>query len=121
MPPGFLTVLDARPASIDPLQENSRSTGRRFCALARWITDAANPLTARVFVNRIWQQYFGVGLVATASDFGQMGATPTHPELLDFLADELVRNGWQSKAIHRLILTSAAYRRASVGRRAQLT
>lgn len=112
VPPGYLSILDARPASIEPLKDNPRSTGRRL-ALSRWITSPVNPLTARVFVNRIWQQYFGVGLVATASDFGQMGATPTHPELLDLLADELVHNGWQAKSIHRLILTSAAYRRAS--------
>jgi hypothetical protein len=84
--------------------------------LARWITSHDNPLTARVMVNRIWQHHFGQGLVATPSDFGANGARPTHPELLDWLADEFVTGGWRMKALHRRIVTSAAYRQASAPR-----
>ncbi|WP_286177246.1 DUF1549 and DUF1553 domain-containing protein [Stieleria mannarensis] len=78
--------------------------------LAGWITDRSNPLTARVFVNRIWQQHFGTGLVATPSDFGVMGDSPTHPQLLDYLADELMRRGWSIKRLHRTIVLSSVYR-----------
>jgi hypothetical protein len=85
--------------------------GRR--ELARWLTSTENPLTARVIVNRVWQHHFGTGLVATPSDFGRNGKRPTHPELLDWLAREFMRNGWSLKKLHRLILTSDAYRRAS--------
>jgi hypothetical protein len=86
---------------------------RRRAALAEWLTDGKNPLTARVIVNRIWQHHFGRGLVATPSDFGHMGALPTHPELLDWLASELMRGGWRMKRIHRMIVLSAAYRQGS--------
>ena len=82
-------------------------------ALARWITDhqdGAGQLLARVIVNRVWHHYFGRGIVATPSDFGTRGEPPTHPELLDWLAGELIQNGWRLKPIHRLILTSATYR-----------
>src|SRR5439155_25259564 len=72
-------------------------------------------LTARVIVNRLWQHHFGRGIVATPSDFGVRGAKPTHPELLDWLATELVRQGWSLKALHRLMVTSATYRQASAG------
>jgi len=85
----------------------------RRLALARWIVDPANPLTARVIVNRMWHYHFGTGIVATPSDLGLMGARPTHPELLDWLASELVANKWSLKHIHRLIVTSAAYRQGS--------
>ncbi|MFM7100639.1 MAG: DUF1553 domain-containing protein, partial [Verrucomicrobiota bacterium] len=81
--------------------------------LARWITSPAHPLTARVWVNRIWQHHFGVGLVPTPDDFGRTGQPPTHPEILDFLAAELVDGGWRTKRLHRLILTSHAYRMSS--------
>lgn len=81
--------------------------------LARWIADANNPLTARVIVNRIWQHHFGQGIVATPNDFGRMGGRPSHPELLDWLANEFVRNGWRMKPLHRLILTSRAWRQSS--------
>ncbi|MEP7363084.1 MAG: PSD1 and planctomycete cytochrome C domain-containing protein [Acidobacteriota bacterium] len=80
---------------------------------AKWLTSPANPLLARVTVNRIWQQYFGRGIVETENDFGTQGTPPTHPELLDWLATEFVRSGWSEKAIHRLILTSAVYRQSS--------
>ncbi len=82
-------------------------------ALANWIADSANPLTARVIVNRLWHYHFGTGLVDTPSDFGINGSRPTHPELLDFLANELVTHGWSLKHIHRLILLSNAYRQSS--------
>jgi hypothetical protein len=82
-------------------------------ALALWLTRPEHPLTARVFVNRIWQWHFGRGLVATATDFGRMGEAPSHPELLDWLASELIARGWRVKALHRLILSSRTYQMAS--------
>ncbi|MBI3473571.1 MAG: PSD1 domain-containing protein, partial [Candidatus Solibacter usitatus] len=81
--------------------------------LARWLVDARNPLTPRVTVNRMWQSYFGKGIVETENDFGTQGAPPSHPELLDWLAGEFVRQGWSQKAMHRLIATSATYRQSS--------
>jgi hypothetical protein len=81
--------------------------------LARWLVDRENPLTARVLVNRIWMHYFGRGLVETENDFGSQGSPPTHPELLDWLAVELMDHGWSQKHIHRLILNSATYRQSS--------
>lgn len=83
--------------------------GDRRVALADWIVDPQNPLTARVIVNRLWHWHFGRGIVATPSDFGFGGARPTHPELLDWLAAELIRSGWSLKHIHRLIVTSQTY------------
>jgi hypothetical protein len=79
-------------------------------ALAKWITDPANPLTARVMVNRIWQHHFGAGIVATPNDFGRMGSRPSHPELLDWLANQFVEGGFRMKPLHRLILLSSSYR-----------
>ncbi len=96
---------DAQP----PIREGS---GRR--ELARWVASAANPLTARVIVNRAWQWHFGEGLVRTPSNFGMLSEPPSHPKLLDWLADRFVRDGWSLKRLHRRILLSAAYRRASV-------
>jgi hypothetical protein len=84
--------------------------------LARWLTGPDSPLTARVMVNRIWQHHFGEGLVRTPNNFGERGERPTHPELLDYLADQFVRSGWSVKAMHRLILLSSAYQQSSVGR-----
>jgi hypothetical protein len=80
---------------------------------AKWLVDPRNPLTARVTVNRIWQEYFGKGIVETENDFGAQGARPSHPALLDWLASEFIRQGWSQKAVHRLIVTSAAYRQSS--------
>jgi hypothetical protein len=87
---------------------------KRRIALANWIIDPKNPLTARVIVNRIWQHHFGAGLVDTPSDFGTQGSRPTHPDLLDWLARRFVEDGWSMKRVHRLILTSNTYRQASV-------
>ena len=109
--PGFPSIFDPSAATIVP-PPDGRSTGRRS-ALARWLTDRANPLVARVMVNRIWHYHFGQGIVATPSDFGMMGERPTHPELLDWLATEFVEGGWSIKHIHRLILHSSTYRQAA--------
>jgi hypothetical protein len=99
------------PAVLPPLPEGVETATR--LDLARWLVDAQNPLTARVIVNRVWQRLFGVGLVETENDFGSQGALPTHLELLDWLASELVRNQWSMKALQRLIVTSATYRQSS--------
>jgi mono/diheme cytochrome c family protein len=109
--PGFISALDPNPAAIQK-PANTKSTGRRL-TLANWIASKENPLTARVFVNRAWQQHFGQGLVATPNDFGLAGARPTHPELLDWLANEFTGSGWSVKSLHRLMVTSAAYRQSS--------
>ncbi|MFM8892150.1 MAG: DUF1553 domain-containing protein, partial [Planctomycetia bacterium] len=112
--PAVPTVLGGRPLEAEPLRDAAGqplSTGRR-AALSRWIASAANPGTARVFVNRVWQWHFGRGLVATTSDFGTLGEACSHPELLDWLASEFVAGGWSVKRLERLIVTSAAYRRA---------
>lgn len=81
--------------------------------LAEWLIDANNPLTARVMVNRVWQHHFGEGIVATPNDFGVNGAAPSHPELLDWLADRFIAGGWRLKPLHRLIVTSSTYRQSS--------
>jgi hypothetical protein len=94
------------------LQPESPESERRL-ALARSIVHAGHPLTARVIVNRLWQYHFGTGIVATPSDFGRLGARPTHPELLDWLAAELIESGWSLKHIQRLILLSATYRQSN--------
>jgi hypothetical protein len=111
--PGFLTLLNPEPADVVPPDPALRSTGRRT-ALAKWIASPDNPLTARVIVNRIWQQHFGRGLVETSSDFGHLGTPPTHPELLDWLALRFIEDGWSLKKLHRRILMSAAYRQTSL-------
>jgi len=92
---------------------NGTAEQDRRRALADWIANAQNPLTARVMVNRIWQGHFGTGLVQTPSDFGRMGMKPTHPELLDYLATEFIRSGWSVKHMHRLILLSETYAQSS--------
>lgn len=102
------TQFKPRPAESYP----DISTGRRL-ALARWIANERNPLTARVAVNQIWLRHFGKGLVETPADFGLNGRAPTHPALLDWLASEFVRGGWKMKHLHKLIVTSATYRMAS--------
>jgi hypothetical protein len=130
--PGFISILDPNPAEIRKAK-NPKTTGRRT-TLADWIASTNNPLTARVFVNRVWQEHFGNGLVATPNDFGLAGARPTHPELLDWLASEFMNvppasrragaesrqdaggtlRAWSVKRLHRLIVTSATYRQRSV-------
>ncbi len=116
--PGFVEVLMRRDSrSEDWLTAKSgASTLDPRHALALWMTDVdrgAGQLLARVIVNRVWQHHFGRGIVDTPNDFGFLGAKPTHPQLLDWLAGELIRNGWRLKPLHRLIMNSAAYRQAS--------
>jgi len=110
--PAFPSVLKPPVPQIVP-PVNGRSTGRRL-ALAKWIASPENPLTARVIANRIWQYHFGRGLVRSSSNFGFAGDPPTHPRLLDWLAAELIANNWRLKALHKVILMSAAYRASSM-------
>jgi hypothetical protein len=112
--PGFPAVLGFDPPTIPASDPSADSCGRRR-ALAEWLVDPANPLTARVMVNRIWQHHFGRGLVETSSDFGRAGSRPTHPELLDWLATEFVQRGWRLKTMHQLIMLSSTYRMSSAG------
>ena len=107
--PGTLAVLH-------PFKPATTSEVATRLDLAKWLVDPANPLTPRVAVNRIWMKYFGEGLVETENDFGTQGTPPTHPELLDWLSSEFVRSGWSMKKLHKLIVTSAAYRQASTAR-----
>jgi hypothetical protein len=105
-------VAPGVPACLPPLDAGARPNR---LALARWLVDPANPLTARVAVNRLWQMLFGVGFVKTSEDFGVQGERPSHPELLDWLAREFVESGWDVKALLRTIVTSATYRQSSRG------
>ena len=98
------------PSILPPLEPNKN---KNRLSLARWLVDPSNPLTARVTVNRIWQMYFGVGLVKTSEDFGTRGKSPTHPLLLDWLATELLNTDWDLKSLHKTILMSATYRQSS--------
>jgi len=107
--PAFPAALTDEKPNIVP---SATSSGRRT-ALANWIASPKNPLTARVYVNRVWSQYFGTGLVKTVSDFGKAGDKPSHPELLDYLADNFVKEGWSVKKLHRQILLSSVYRQSS--------
>jgi hypothetical protein len=100
------------PAILHPLAPKSGKTPNRL-DLAYWLVDAKNPLLGRVTVNRLWQHYFGKGLVETENDFGTQGSSPSHPELLDWLATEFLQQGWSLKKMHRLIVTSATYRQSS--------
>ncbi|MGE0145277.1 MAG: DUF1549 and DUF1553 domain-containing protein [Planctomycetota bacterium] len=108
-------VARAVPEFLPPMREG-RSKDR--LGLAQWLFDECSALTARVAVNRLWQQFFGVGLVKTAEDFGTKGETPAHPELLDWLANRFIASGWDTRDLVRTIVTSAAYRRSSAGGRA---
>jgi hypothetical protein len=108
VPRGFPRILGGQ--TLPPTE-----TGSGRLELAAWLTDPANPLTARVMVNRIWQYHFGRGIVATPSDFGARGKPPTHPELLDYLAVQFVKDGWSVKSMHRAIMLSAAYQLADAG------
>ncbi|MGD9646436.1 MAG: PSD1 and planctomycete cytochrome C domain-containing protein [Pirellulales bacterium] len=113
-----VAVKPGVPAVLPQLEIVESAAEERFTRLdlAHWLVDPRNPLTARVAVNRVWQRYFGRGLVETDNDFGTQGTPPTHPELLDWLASEFMSRGWSLKALHRLIVTSAVYRRSSFAR-----
>lgn len=106
--PGVLSA-----ASLDGSTDVPTTVSGRRLALARWIASSKNPLTARVMVNRIWQTHFGIGIVGTPNDFGKLGKRPSHPELLDWLAATFVESGWRMKPLHRVILLSDTYQRAS--------
>lgn len=113
--PAALSVLTPEDGRVEftAKPEDLPTTGRRS-AFARWLTSRENPLTARVIANRVWMHHFGRGLVTTPADFGRLGTPPTHPKLLDWLADELMAQGWSLKALHRQIMLSTAYRQTSV-------
>src|SRR5436190_19074964 len=105
--------MDGQSLKIPAIEPSADSTGRRT-ALAKWITQPQNPLTSRVMASRLWQWHFGRGLVRTSSDFGRLGEKPTHPELLDWLDGSFVEEGYSFKKMHRLLMTSAAYRQTAV-------
>jgi len=111
--PAVPTVfVDGKPLEFKPPWQGANKTGRRL-ALANWLVESDNPLTARVMVNRIWKHHFQHGIVKTMGNFGRTGSLPSHPELLDHLARELVRRQWGIKSMHRLIMTSSTYRQSS--------
>jgi hypothetical protein len=111
--PGVLSMIPTMDHAFESASPETRTTGRRL-QLARWIVDPRHPLTARVYANRLWQHHFGQGLVRTPDNFGFTGDKPSHAALLDWLADELIRGGWTTKRLHRLIVLSQAYQQASV-------
>ncbi len=112
--PAGLTVAAAEGArAVFPADDPAVPTTGRRLALAKWLTDRGNPLVARTIVNRIWLHHFGRGIVSTPGEFGKLGDTPTHPQLLDWLAAEFMENGWSLKHLHRVILTSTAWRQSS--------
>ncbi|HCC99169.1 MAG TPA: hypothetical protein DER64_01475, partial [Planctomycetaceae bacterium] len=112
---GVLSALSeqGKPFRPTPPWKGAASTGRRL-AFARWLTSPKHPLTARVMVNRIWKHHFGRGIVSTLDNFGKTGARPTHPGLLDWLASRFIEDGWSIKKMHRLLMSSAAYRQSSI-------
>ena len=110
--PGATATPDT-PAVLPRLQQKAKSKASTRLDLARWLVAPNNPLTARVLVNRIWSHYFGLGLVETENDFGTQGTPPSHPQLLDWLATTMIREGWSLKRMHRLVVTSAVYRQDS--------
>jgi mono/diheme cytochrome c family protein len=112
--PGVPEIFASKNPPIPERPAGAKSSGRRL-ALASWIASADNLLTARVMANRVWHYHFGRGIVRSTNNFGQIGDRPTHPELLDWLAAELIRGGWRLKALHRTIMLSSAYRMSSVG------
>ena len=113
--PGFLSVItgnqDPTPIRLDPFKR--WPTRSRRMTLAKWIASSENPMTARVMVNRLWHWHFGQGIVSTPSDFGHLSGGPSHPELLDWLAEKFVESKWSIKAMHKLIVNSATYRQSS--------
>src|SRR5262249_37546013 len=113
VPPGTLVALaTTQRFAWNPPGKDAKTSGRRL-AFAEWLTQPNHPLTARVLVNRLWLHHFGEGLVATPDNFGKTGSPPSHPELLDWLATEFVARGWSIKTMHRLMMTSSAYRQSS--------
>src|SRR4029453_11712970 len=106
-------VEPATPAFLPPLKKANPTTPPTRLDLANWVVSDENPLTARVAVNHLWQQFFGTGLVKTSGDFGAQGDAPSHPELLEYLAATYRDSGWDTKALVRLMLNSAAFRQAS--------
>ena len=117
--PAFPTVFALPAPTIPAPAKDAHSSGRRS-VLANWIASRENPLTARVIVNRLWQHHFGRGIVATPNDFGKFGTAPTHPELLDWLAGELIRSGCSLKHMHKLMLMSSTYQMSARGMEAGL-
>ena len=116
--PAFPSILSP-PKPVIRVPKSHRSSGRRT-ALANWIASPDNPLTARVMVNRIWQHHFGRGIVKSSNNFGAIGARPTHPMLLDWLANQLIKGGWKLKSLHKTIMLSSTYRMSSQGQQAGL-
>ena len=116
--PSFPAIFETPAPAITPLLEQN-SSGRRT-ALANWITSPNNLLTARVFVNRVWQGHFGRGIVRSSNNFGGLGTPPTHPELLDWLAADFVAHGWKLNRLHKMLMLTSAYRMSSVGQGAAL-
>ena len=115
--PGEINVLTrhGRDVVIPQNDPDHETTGRRL-AYARQLTDGTHPLAARVFVNRVWMHHFGRGLVETPNDFGISGDPPTHPQLLDWLANDFTEHGWNHKRLHRMIVLSTTYRQSSLRR-----
>ena len=112
MKPGFATVASSTETPVEMPPADGHTSGRRR-ALAEWLVSAENPLTARVIVNRVWHHHFGRGLFASLDNVGKMGDAPTHPELLDYLAVDFRETGWSFKRLHKLLMTSETYQRAS--------
>jgi hypothetical protein len=112
MRPGFVSAITYGNPPVELPPASGQTSGRRR-ALAEWLVSPDNPLTARVIVNRIWHHHFGRGIVSTLDNFGKMGELPANPELLDWLALEFMERGWSVKAMHRLLMTSEAYKMAS--------
>ena len=110
--PGILSVVSEKEWEFSAPPADAKSSWRRR-GFAEWLTSPENPLTARVMVNRLWEHHFGEGIVRTPSNYGKMGEKPSHPDLLDWLAVELVERGWSLKAVHRLMLTSQTYQMSS--------
>lgn len=110
--PGFLSILGGGTATIPTPAPGAKTSGRRL-ALANWIASPENRMTSRVMVNRLWQHHFGRGLVRSPNNFGQLGDLPTHPELLDWLAAEFIKQGWHMKSFHKMLMLSSTYRMSS--------
>ncbi|MCO8124385.1 PSD1 and planctomycete cytochrome C domain-containing protein [Stieleria sp. TO1_6] len=113
--PAFPTLFESPKPELPSIEPSTDSSSKRRLLLAEWITDPENRLTSRVMANRIWQYHFGRGIVESSNNFGQLGTPPTHPRLLDYLANRFIESGWSVKAMHRLILSSQTYQMSSRG------